>query len=397
MVSRSCVLIFAVMLVCISVAQCSSTSQDNSENVLTVGALLSLHGDSDNHGISAQVALKTAETDINKLFSDLGRPFRVSVVVEDTNTDTESTQNALNVLQARGIRIMVGPEESQSLADVREYANRNGIILISGASTAPSLAIGNDNVFRLAPDDATLAHLLAAMMQNDGIRVLVPLARRDLWADGMLNSTKSEFERGDGIMLDGVRYDPHTTNFSSDLDLLRSEVRRAVKGNGANYVAVHVSAFDEIVAIFSQASGDPVLSSVRWYGNDLSAVAISQNRTAAQFAESTHFLSPVFGGMGGAKYLQIKNAVFNETGREASPFAANDYDALWLITYTYLLAGCDDAEAFKLAFPIVAGKYRGEFGWMKLNLAGDLIDVPFTIAHLTRDNDTFKWEPYAIL
>ncbi len=343
------------------------------------------------------MALKIAETDINRLFSDLGRDFRVSVVVVDTHTNSDSTHNALKELQAQGIRIIVGPDESQSLADVREYANKNGIVLISGASTVPSLAIGNDTVFRLAPDDATLAHLLAAMMQNDGIKVLIPLARRDLWADGMLNSTKSEFERGDGIMLEAVRYDPQTTNFSSDLNLLRSEVRRAVKGNGANYVAVYVSAFDEIVAIFSQASDDPVLSSVRWYGNDLSAVAISQNRTAAQFAESTHFLSPVFGGMGGPKYVQIKNAVFNETGREASPFAANDYDALWLITYTYLLAGSDDAEAIKLAFPIVAGRYRGEFGWMKLNEVGDLDDVPFTMAHLKKDNDAFKWEPYAIL
>lgn len=397
MMSRSDVLILASLIACISIAQCISTSLDNSESVLNVGALLSLHGDSDNHGISAQTALKIAESDINRLFSDLGRPFRVSVVVADTNTNTESTQNALKELQAKGIKIIVGPEESQSLADVLEYANKNGIILISGASTAPALAIENDTIFRLAPDDATLAHLLAVMMQNDGIRVLVPLARRDLWADGMLNSTKSEFEQGDGIMLEAVRYDPQTTNFSSDLNILRSEVRRAVKGNGADYVAVYVSAFDEIVTILSQAAGDPVLSSVRWYGNDLSAVAISQNRSAAQFADTTHFLSPVFGGMGGAKYEQIKKAVFDETGREASPFAANDYDALWLITYAYLLAGSDDPEAFKLAFPVVAGRYRGEFGWMKLNDAGDLEDVPFTIAHLTRDNDTFKWEPYAIL
>jgi len=34
---------------------------------------------------------------------------------------------------------------------------------------------------------------------------------------------------------------------------------------------------------------------------------------------------------------------------------------------------------------------------MKLNGAGDLNDVPFTIAHLKKDNETFKWEPYAIL
>jgi branched-chain amino acid transport system substrate-binding protein len=395
--SQLAIPILAAMLILMGTAWCASTSQNFAEKNLTVGALLPLHGDSDNHGISAQIALKVAEADINRLFSSLGKTIRVHVVVKDTKTDHEITLQAMKELQAQGIKIMVGPEESQSLANVREYANENGIILISGSSTAPALAIENDTTFRLAPDDATLAHLLVVMMQRDGIRVLIPLARRDLWGDGMLESTKRAFEFLSGSMQEAVRYDSMTTNFSAELNLLRSRVSEAVEGNGTEAVAVYVSAFDEIVSILYQATGDPVLSRVRWYGNDLSAVAISRNQTAARFAVSTNFLSPVFGGKGGPKFEQIKKEIFNETGREASSFAANDYDALWLITYTYLLAGDDDAEAFKLAFPIVAGRYRGEFGWMKLNSAGDLQEVPFTIANLKKDNESFKWVPYAIL
>ncbi len=391
------VLILAGALACIGAAQGASNPPNPAEKILTVGALLPLHGDSDNHGISAQIALKIAEADINKLFSDLGRTIRIHVVVKDTQTDPNITLRALKELQAQGIRIMIGPEDSQSLSKVREYANESGIILISGSSTAPSLAIRNDTTFRLVPDDATLAHLLTALMQRDGIRVLIPIARRDLWADGMLNCTKTDFELMGGSMQEAVRYDSMTLNFSRELNLLRSRVSRAVEYNGNESVAVYVSAFDEIVSILSQASGDPVLSKVRWYGNDLSAVAISRNQKAAEFAVATQFLSPVYGGKGGPKYEQIKKAIFNETGREASSLVANDYDALWLITYAYLLAGTDDARKFKLVFPMVAGRYRGEFGWMKLNEAGDLRDVPFTIANLQKDNATFTWMPYAIL
>jgi branched-chain amino acid transport system substrate-binding protein len=390
-------LIFIAVLTCIGTVESAPSSPPLLESTLTVGALLPLQGDSSNYGISAQIALQIAETDINKLFSDLGRSIRVHVVVEDTQTDPDITLKALKTLQAQGIRIMVGPEQSQSLANVHEYANQNKIILISCASTAPSLAIRNDTTFRLVPDDATLAHLLAFLMQRDGIKVLIPLARRDLWADGMLSATKSEFEGEDRIMREAVRYDPETANFSIHLNLLRSEVRSAVNGSSANYVAVYVSAFDEIVTILSQASNDPVLSSVRWYGNDLTNVAVSQNKTAAEFAFSVHFLSPVIGGMCGPKYEQIKKAIFSKTGREASSLVANDYDALWLITYTYLLAGSDDANAFKQAFPVVAGRYQGEFGRMALNEAGDLKNVPYTLANLMKDNDTFQWVPYAIL
>jgi branched-chain amino acid transport system substrate-binding protein len=364
---------------------------------LPIGALLSLHGEGSNYGISAQIALKIAEADINKLFSDLGRTTKIQVVVEDTHTDPDMTLKALKDLQSQGIRIIIGPEQSQCLANVREYADQNGIILISGGSTAQSLAIENDTTFRLAPDDATLAHLLVSWMQRDGIIVLIPLARRDLWADDMLSSTKREFEGEDRIMQEAVRYDPQTKNFSSQLSLLRSEVKDAVGSHGADCVAVYVSAFDEIVTILSQASEEPSLRSVRWYGNDLTNTVISKNRTAAEFALSVHFLSPVIGGICEPKYERIKKAIFNETGQQACSLAANDYDALWLITYTYLLAGSNDTKAFKQAFPVVAERYRGVFGWMKLNHAGDLENVPYTIANLEKDNDIFQWVPYAIL
>lgn len=394
---RIVLLIFIAMLTCVGAEESATSLPPPQNEIISIGALLSLHGDGSSCGISSQIALKIAESDINKLFSDLGRNIQIRVVVKDTQTDPDMTLKALKDLQSQGIRIIIGPELSQCLANVREYADQNGIILISGGSTAQSLAIKNDTTFRLAPDDATLAHLMASLMQRDGIKVLIPLARSDLWADDMLSATKSEFEGEDRTMQEAVRYDPQTANFSSQLSLLRSEVKNAIENQGSDCVAIYVSAFDEIVTILSQAAGDPVLRSVRWYGNDLTNMVISQNETTAEFALSVHFLSPVIGGICEPKYERIKKAIFNETGRQSCSLAANDYDALWLITYTYLLTGSNDTKAFKQAFPVVAEIYRGEFGWMKLNEAGDLENVPYTLANIEKDNDTFQWSTYAIL
>ena len=378
-------------------AECASSPHATAERNLTVGALLSLHGDNSNGGISSQIALKIAEADINTLFSKLGRTIRVHVVVKDSQSDPDITLKALKELQAQGIRIILGPDESQPLSYVRKYANDSGIILISGSSTAPSLAIKNDTTFRLVPDDDTLAHNLVALMNREGIKVIIPLARKDVWGDGMLNAVKKEFGLKGGTMLDAVRYDPSTENFSHELNLLHSEVIRAVEGNGNSSVAVCVAAFDEILPIFSQANGDPVLSSVRWYDCDTSAIALSRNRNASEFAVSTHFLFPTYGIQSNSRYDQIRKAVMNETGREADTFAVNDYDALWLVTYTYLMVGSDDPDAFKWVFPLVAETYKGNIGWMKLNDAGDLENAPFTFVHMKENNGSFERTPYAIL
>jgi branched-chain amino acid transport system substrate-binding protein len=388
-------LIFVLMY--IGSADCTSSPQATAERNLTVGALFSLHGDNSNGGISSQIAVKIAEADINKLFSTLGRTIRVHVVVKDSQSDPNITLKAMKELQAQGIRIIIGPEESQTLSYVRKYANDSGIILISGSSTASSLAIKNDTTFRLVPDDDALAHNLAALMHRDGIKVIIPLARQDVWGGGMINSIKKEFGLKGGTMLDAVRYSPSTENFSHALTLLHSEVIRAVEGNGNSSVAVFVAAFDEIMPIFCQVNDDPILSSVRWYDCDTSAIALSSNPEASKFAVSTHFLFPTYGLESNPRYEQIRIEVKKETGHEADTFAVNDYDALWLITYTYLMVGSDDPDAFKRVFPLVAETYRGNIGWMKLNDAGDLENAPSTFVQLKMINDSFEPTTCAIL
>ncbi len=142
---------------------------------------------------------------------------------------------------------------------------------------------------------------------------------------------------------------------------------------------------------------DPILSSVRWYDCNAAGVTFSDNLNASEFAVSTYFIFPTYGLASDSKREQIQKEVIKETGREANAFAVNDYDALWLITYTYLIVGSDDPDAFKWVFPLVAKTYRGNIGWMKLNEAGDLEDAPSTFVQLNENNSSFEPTTYAIL
>lgn len=174
-----------------------------------------------------------------------------------------------------------------------------GILLISPSSTAPSLALAGNNVFRLVPDDTHQAQAISREMWRDGVRVVVPMWRTDIYGNELVSAVKEEFGKLGGTVLDGIGYIPSTGDFfaslnrinfivwSQDLKSLSSKVSEALTHYGANKVGVYLVAFDEVAPIFIGAQNQPVLSTVKWYGSDGSVLnnKLVRNKEAAMFAE----------------------------------------------------------------------------------------------------------------
>ena len=55
---------------------------------------------------------------------------------------------------------MIGPATSANVEAIKDYANKNDIIIMSHSSTAPSLAVAGDNLFRFVPNDLSRLRLL---------------------------------------------------------------------------------------------------------------------------------------------------------------------------------------------------------------------------------------------
>lgn len=378
------------MLLSIGPQSCSDiTDQGN----LTIGALLPLSGDYASIGKSAQIALELAEADINEALSDMGRSARIQMLIKDTKTDPEVTFEELKDFMDQGLKIIIGPEDSASLSRVREYANESGIILISSSSTAPSLAVANDTTFRFASDDTHLANVMAALMQRDGIKAVLPLAREDIWGNDLINATAKSLDSKGGVMLSPVKYNPNTKDFARTLADLRTALAKAINQYGNGSVAVDLIAFNEGTSILSQASGDPVLSSVRWYGSDPSAVSFHENEKAARFAWKVHFVYPTFGQENSTVYRRICEEVRQRYGIDAVTYAINDYDTAWMVAYVYLIAGSDDPAVFKKLLPNFAKTYRGYSGDSALNDAGDRAFAIYTIWSLKPSKDSFRNVP----
>ena len=146
----------------------------SSGDTVRFGALLPISGVSSSSGKSTEAALRLALRDANANFSKSNSSIRYELVVQDTESDPTVSLDKLRLLANEGVRIVIGPATSAELKATKDFADKNGLILISPSSTAPSLAIEGDNVFRFVPDDSHQAKAISKIMWDHGIRVVVP-------------------------------------------------------------------------------------------------------------------------------------------------------------------------------------------------------------------------------
>jgi branched-chain amino acid transport system substrate-binding protein len=357
-------------------------------NTILIGALLPLTGTLSSFGESAEASLRLAVDDVNNQLAKSGSSSRVGLVIEDTKTDPNVAREKLMDLASKGIRIVIGPATSANVAAVKEYANENGILIVSSSSTAPSLAIPNDNVFRFVPDDTHQAEALAKKMWDEGTRVVIPIWRTDVFGNNLQSLLKEKFEKLGGKVVDGIGYDPPVGNFAAslhrinfivweqELRSLTQKVNDAVKQYGADKVGVYIVAFDEIVPIMIQANRHEALQSVRWYGSDGSVQheGLIKNIEAAEFAVKTNFLSPIYGVEASDSFKELEERIVEEIDRVPRSYAEVIYDEFWVAALTlsnYNGTHKDDIGSLREAFINTTNSYIGVTGRTELDDAGD--------------------------
>jgi branched-chain amino acid transport system substrate-binding protein len=387
----------------------------NGKQGVTLGALLPLSGASSSLGESEDAAIKIAVKDVNEYFSKSNSNTRVGLIIEDTQTNPAISLEKLKDLAAKGVRIVIGPGTSAEIQQVKDYADKNGILLVSPSSTAPSLAVSGDNIFRFVPDDTHQAQAISKKMWQDGVRVVVPMWRTDVYGNDLLNSTKYNFEKLGGKVVDGVGYIPRTGDFSAslnrinfmiwdqDLRSLSLKIGQAVAQYGADKVGVYLVSFDEVVPIFIEAQNQPELSMVKWYGSDGSALndKLVRNIEAAMFAAKTGFVNPIFGvdNNNSYKFKLIDNQIQKIIGRVPRSYAEVAYDAFWVAALTEnSTGGTKDINSLKKTFLQLANSYTGITGDTSLNAAGDRKHADYDF-WAVRDNNGnsngqigFAWE-----
>jgi branched-chain amino acid transport system substrate-binding protein len=364
--------------------------------LVKIGVLASLSGSGFSLGRSTVAALQIAARDLKNI-SPQYRPVRFRFLVRDTQQNPSRALEAIQDLNERGVKIIIGPQTSSEVAMIKPFADAHNILVISQGSTASSLAIPGDNILRFCPPDTREAEALVALLQHDGIRAIVPLWRNDRGNNGLHDSVKIRFQAFGGRVTSGFRYEPTTTDFSTATNSVASQVASLISGGiNPSAIAVYLAAFDEVVDVFHSAEANSTLANTAWYGSDgvaLSA-ALTGDSGAAGFAASVGYPNPIFGLPDNLRnrWQPIADAVEARTGITPDAFALSTYDALFVVNLALVHAKPQkNFGNFKAAFIEEAGHYRGVTGSTALDAAGDRQSGDFDFWAVRLRNSDYKW------
>ena len=391
-------LVLASLLALASSAAASRTVAPRTEaggNELVVGAVLDLSAGWTSLGRASRVTLRLAVADANAALARSGSQMRVRLRILDTRGAPAGAVRAVRTLEREGVRVAIGPQTSSGVKAVRNIVRRLGVVVVSQGSTAHSLAIAGDNVFRFVPDDIREGEALVALLRRGRIDGIVPVWRRDPGNAGLAVSVRRHFKAAGGKVANGVPYGESTKAFSVVASSLAAQVA-ALRAAGARRVGVYLAGFDEVVDLFRAARLNPALQSLPWYGSDGVALTtrLVRDPVAAAFAHDVGYPNPTV-GLPDAVLRRARPLIARvraRLGREPDAFALTAYDALRIAVDARQRAGTDAASSLRRALVAAANAHVGVTGKMALNRAGDRAYGSYDFWSVCPAGRAFAWK-----
>ncbi|MCD6013634.1 MAG: Extracellular ligand-binding receptor [Flavipsychrobacter sp.] len=391
---RSLLFVCASLVLCFSFNSCR---KGTATKTINVAGLFSLTGNWSTLGVNSKAAIEMAAHDINTYAQNKGLSFRLSVSTYDTRLNPDSARMYFVKATDQGSDFVIGPQSSAELANIVPLADAAKMIVVSQGSTAGSLALAGDAVFRFCPPDKVEGGAIANTIYNDGMKGLVTVARDDAGNKGLQSATGSAFVAKGGVVNAIDAYSTATTDFTTVIAAIKAKVNTLAAAHGIANVAVYLASFDEGVTLMAQAASDPILSQVQWYGGDgivLSAV-LPANTTASAFAVKTGFFAPSFGLPVSlqSKWQPVADRIKTTTGIDADAFALAAYDAMWVIAYTLekTQGNVADFAVLKTVFAQQANAYAGVTGATTLDAFGDRATGAFDYWGIKKNGTAYNW------
>ena len=359
-----------------------------SGTTVTIGALLDLSGSLKDQGTVSKYGQALAIQDINNWLNEGSCDLTFKASVQDDGHHPTTSLQQLQSLAAAGVSVVVGPLYSDAVVNDLSYADSSHIVMISPSSTAASLSIDNDYLFRTVPTDLYQGRADAKMMVQNGVQAAIIINCVGTYSGGLANATKVDFANAGGHIVDQIQYT--TCDVGDDLTPVLSKMitdwNTAAQTYDPSKIAIYAVSFEELTTLLIQANASatyrPLLNTVQpWYGDDGQAqdAVISDPATAGYLMAQIRMQSTVFAPSslaGSTREADFSTRFQQAYGRPPTIYGEGAYDDTWIAALSVLAAGKNDGPSIQKVLPGVADNYFGVTGWTLLGPSGD--EIPLT-------------------
>ena len=314
-------------------------------------------------------------------------PSSATVAAPDALTAVRAASSGVD-----GIRYFIGPSTSGNSGRVLEFANANNLTLISPSSTAPSLAIGDDALFRLVPNDskqgkvlADIVHnhqgaILASLINETGHEHVIMVVRNDTWGQGLDGSTSERLGIHD-VDITRVFHNEDDADWSKTAMDISDEIARVRASAPGDPIAVlHIGFPGDFLSLAAQAESYPSIRNVPWFGTDgvAGAAQLIDNGTASQFADDVSLTATKFDVVNNTKLDSLTSALQSRGIQVRTVYEYSAYDSVFVMASAIESAiSAKGASSYTPAdvrsmVRAAASGYDGALGDIELNPAGDL-------------------------
>ena len=359
------------------------------KDIIDIGAIVESDRRAGDHRKYATFA---AVSDFNGYLAENNKDWRLSINVEDSQSDADSALAAARSLYGDGISFISGPSISSGVAKIKQtlIGMESAVLsLVSCCSTAPSLA-ETDNIFRLAPADDKHGVIIANLMHEAGKKHLIPLHLDDPFGRGLVGTTSAKFASLGGQVDTGTK-SYASCDDKSDVtcdgqfpDLVRRLAAAVEASTYENNEIVILYVGFELEHVVRESLNYPALRGVSWIGSDaqiLSPVLVDDPEIK-NFLADVNFMSCIFDAdEESLRYVNLQADLESKfPGETPSVYAYSTYDAIWAIGLARDAAGLDASfEEVTASIPAAVQQNYGALGHVYLNEFGDLAEANYAV------------------
>jgi branched-chain amino acid transport system substrate-binding protein len=391
-------IVFICLIICsFTFLSCSDSATVTLElEEIEIGALIPLTGEYKNSGMEILAALNCAVEDINKTFTNEKRNTRIKLVYSDTRTEPSSAKEKIQSFLSQDIRIIIGPLTSTEVNGVKDDINSSNSLLISPSSTLTALAVANDNIYRVVPDDSKMVEATVDVMWAQGIRSIAMLYLDNAWGQSFISQLRVKFEAKGGTYLGDVPYiGSRESELKEYLNELSAVVSPAVSNGDPSTVAIQMISLDVGSFLLDIASTFSTFSKVKWFGCDgfVNSDELFSLEEGVKFANKVNFTSPIFGTPSNEQSQSLIERISAVTQSTPNQYSLLAYDALIAAAKTLDEVGSNGTlSQLKEKLELILAKNSGVTGNIQLNDAGDRDNGSYFFWQIVEDGDSYKWE-----